>query len=219
FAQLTWRESLRDIEACLRAHSTKLYHLGIRGNVARNTLANANARRDWRIYCDFAQRLIGIARGLYAEEPLGIELKDTVYALDSTTIDLCLSVFSWAPFRSTKAAVKLHTLLDLGRNPRLSSLATASSTTSTSSTISCLNPAPSTSWTELISTSSVWPGSTTPAAFSLHAPSPTSEHSVATRTPLTEPRGSSATRPWCSRAFTRAKALNHRCAGSSSMTP
>ena len=113
FAQLTWRESLRDIEACLRAHSTKRYHLGIRGNVARNTLANANATRDWRIYCDFAQRLIGIARRLYAEEPLGIELKDTVYALDSTTIDLCLSVFSWAPFRSTKAAVKLHTLLDL----------------------------------------------------------------------------------------------------------
>jgi hypothetical protein len=113
FAQLTWRESLRDIEACLRAHSTKLYHLGIRGNVARNTLANANATRDWRIYCDFAQSLIGIARRLYAEEPLGIELKDTVYALDSTTIDLCLSVFSWAPFRSTKAAVKLHTLLDL----------------------------------------------------------------------------------------------------------
>jgi len=113
FAQLTWRESLRDIEACLRAHSTKLYHLGIRGNVARNTLANANATRDWRIYCDFAQHLIGIARRLYAEEPLGLELKDTVYALDSTTIDLCLSVFSWAPFRSTKAAVKLHTLLDL----------------------------------------------------------------------------------------------------------
>jgi hypothetical protein len=112
FAQLTWRESLRDIEACLRAHSTKLYHLGI-GNVARNTLANANATRDWRIYCAFAQHLIGIARRLYAEEPLGIELKDTVYALDSTTIDLCLSVFSWAPFRSTKAAVKLHTLLDL----------------------------------------------------------------------------------------------------------
>jgi hypothetical protein len=113
FAQLTWRESLRDIEACLRAHSSKLYHLGIRGNVARNTLANANASRDWRIYCDFAQSLIGIARRLYAEEPLGVELKDTVYALDSTTIDLCLSVFSWAPFRSTKAAVKLHTLLDL----------------------------------------------------------------------------------------------------------
>jgi len=113
FAQLTYRESLRDIEACLRAQRTKLYHLGIRGNVARNTLANANATRDWRMYCDFAQSLIAIARRLYAEEPLGIDLRDTVYALDSTTIDLCLSVFAWAPFRSTKAAVKLHTLLDL----------------------------------------------------------------------------------------------------------
>jgi Domain of unknown function (DUF4372)/Transposase DDE domain len=116
FAQLTYRESLRDIEACLRAQATKLYHMGLRGNIARNTLANANATRDWRIYCDFAQRLIGIARRLYAEEPLGIELKDTVYALDSTTIDLCLSMFPWAPFRSTKAAVKLHTLLDLRGN-------------------------------------------------------------------------------------------------------
>jgi hypothetical protein len=113
FAQLTYRESLRDIEACLRAQATKCYHMGLRGNVARNTLANANAVRDWRIYCDFAQSLIGIARRLYAEEPLGLELKETVYALDSTTIDLCLSVFAWAPFRSTKAAVKLHTLLDL----------------------------------------------------------------------------------------------------------
>ena len=113
FAQLTYRESLRDIEACLRAQSSKLYHLGIRSNIARNTLANANATRDWRIYCEFAQRLIGVARRLYADEPLGVELNDTVYALDSTTIDLCLSVFPWAPFRSTKAAVKLHTLLDL----------------------------------------------------------------------------------------------------------
>jgi Domain of unknown function (DUF4372)/Transposase DDE domain len=113
FAQLTYRESLRDIEACLRAQATKCYHMGLRGNVARNTLANANAVRDWRIYCEFAQSLIGIARRLYAEEPLGLELKETVYALDSTTIDLCLSVFAWAPFRSTKAAVKLHTLLDL----------------------------------------------------------------------------------------------------------
>ena len=113
FAQLTYRESLRDIEACLRAQASKLYHMGVRGNVARNTLANANATRDWRIYCDYAQSLIGIARRLYAEEPLGVELKDTVYALDSTTIDLCLSVFAWAPFRSTKAAIKLHTLLDL----------------------------------------------------------------------------------------------------------
>lgn len=116
FAQLTYRESLRDIEACLRAQSAKRYHLGFRSNVARNTLANANATRDWRMYCDFAQSLIGIARRLYADEPLGVDLRDTVYALDSTTIDLCLSVFPWAPFRSTKAAVKLHTLLDLRGN-------------------------------------------------------------------------------------------------------
>jgi len=116
FAQLTWRESLRDIEACLRAQSSKLYHLGFRSAIARNTLANANVVRDWRIYADFAQYLIGIARRLYADDPLAIELDDTVYALDSTTIDLCLSVFPWAPFRSTKAAVKLHTLLDLRGN-------------------------------------------------------------------------------------------------------
>ena len=116
FAQLTYRESLRDIEACLRTQSSKLYHLGFRSAVARNTLANANAVRDWRIYCDFAQSLIGIARRLYADEAFGLDLKDTVYALDATTIDLCLSVFPWAPFRSTKAAVKLHTLLDLRGN-------------------------------------------------------------------------------------------------------
>jgi hypothetical protein len=116
FAQLTYRESLRDIEACLRAHAEKLYHLGIRGGVARNTLANANVQRDWRIYADFAQRLIVVARRLYADEDLGIELKETVYALDTTTIDLCLSLFPWAPFRQTKAAVKLHTLLDLRGN-------------------------------------------------------------------------------------------------------
>ena len=116
FAQLTWRESLRDIEACLRAQSSKLYHLGFRSAIARNTLANANAVRDWRIYADFAQHLIGIARRLYADDPWVPELDETVYALDSTTIDLCLSVFAWAPFRSTKAAVKLHTLLDLRGN-------------------------------------------------------------------------------------------------------
>jgi DDE family transposase/uncharacterized protein DUF4372 len=116
FAQLTFRESLRDIEACLRAQSSKLYHLGIRSTVARNTLANANATRDWRIYRDFAQSLIAMARRLYANEPFGVDLKDTVYALDATTIDLCLSVFPWAPFRSTKAAIKLHTLLDLRGN-------------------------------------------------------------------------------------------------------
>ncbi len=116
FAQLTLRESLRDIEASLRVQSNRLYHLGIRSNISRNTLANANATRDWRIYADFAQSLIGMARKLYADEPFGVDLQDTVYALDTTTIDLCLSVFSWAPFRKAKAAIKLHTLLDLRGN-------------------------------------------------------------------------------------------------------
>lgn len=113
FAQLTYRESLRDIEACLRAQQNKLYHMGIGGGISRNTLANANEHRDWRIYAGFAQALIQTARKLYADEDLGLELDNTVYALDATTIDLCLSVFPWAHFRKTKAAVKLHTLLDL----------------------------------------------------------------------------------------------------------
>jgi hypothetical protein len=116
FAQLTYRESLRDIEACLRVAKPKLYHMGIRSNVSRNTLAHANENRDWRIYADFAQVLIKIARELYANEDFGLELKNAVYAFDSTTIDLCLSVFPWAKFRKTKAAVKLHTLLDLRGN-------------------------------------------------------------------------------------------------------
>ena len=116
FAQLTYRESLRDIEACLALQSGKLYHMGIRKPTKRSTLADANERRDWRIYADFAQRLIAQARKLYAGEDFGLDLSDSVYALDSTTIDLCLSVFPWALFRSTKAAVKMHTLLDLRGN-------------------------------------------------------------------------------------------------------
>ena len=116
FAQLTYRESLRDIEACLRAQQSKLYHMGISSNVSRNTLANANKVRDWRIYADFAQSLIHTARQLYIDEAFGVELDHTVYALDATTIDLCLSVFSWANFRQHKAAIKLHTLLDLRGN-------------------------------------------------------------------------------------------------------
>ena len=116
FAQLTYRESLRDIATCLRAQSAKLYHLGLRGTVARSTLADANEARDWRIYAEFAQHLIRIARRLYLDEPFGVDLKETVYALDSTTIDLCLSLFPWAPFQSTKAAIKLHTLIDLRGN-------------------------------------------------------------------------------------------------------
>jgi hypothetical protein len=116
FAQLTYRESLRDIEACLRSVGGKLYHMGFRGKVARSTLADANESRDWRIYADFAQVLIAIARPLYACDPIGIDLDQSVYALDSTTIDLCLSLFPWAKFREHKAAVKMHTLLDLHGN-------------------------------------------------------------------------------------------------------
>src|SRR2546421_8296252 len=113
FAQLTYRESLRDIEACLRAQQPKLYHMGFRGQVSRNTLAHANEHRDWRIYADFAQVLIAAARDIYRGESFGVELSQTVYALDSTTIDLCLSLFPWGKFRRRKSAVKLHTLLDL----------------------------------------------------------------------------------------------------------
>ena len=116
FAQLTYRESLRDIEVCLSAQDAKLYHMGFREPIRRSTLADANELRDWRIHADFAQRLIGQARALYASEDLGLDLSNTVYALDSTTIDLCLSVFPWAHFRTTKAAVKMHTLLDLRGN-------------------------------------------------------------------------------------------------------
>jgi len=116
FAQLTYRESLRDIETCLRAVGTKLYHMGIRGNISRNNLSNANRTRDWRIYADFAQILIAEARTLYADEDLGIDLDATVYALDASTIDLCLSMFPWAKFRKAKGAVKIHTLMNLQGN-------------------------------------------------------------------------------------------------------
>lgn len=116
FAQLAYRESLRYIEACLRAQNNKLYHMGIRGKVSRSTLAEVNEIRDWHIYADFAQHLIAVARKLYQKEPLAVELQNTVYALDATTIDLCLSIFLWAHFRKAKGAVRLHTLLDLRGN-------------------------------------------------------------------------------------------------------
>lgn len=116
FAQLTYRESLRDIQSCLRAAQYKLYHMGIHSRVSRNTLANANKVRNWRIYADLAQILITEAKGLYANDDFGVELENTVYALDSTTIDLCLSLFPWALFRKRKGAIKLHTLLDLRGN-------------------------------------------------------------------------------------------------------
>ena len=130
FAQFTQRESLRDIEACLRAREEKLYHMGFRGRVSRNTLAVANEKRDWRIYADFAQVLIHQARYLYCDEPLGSDLRNTIYALDSTTIDLCMSLFPWARFRRTKGAIKVHTLLDLrGSIPLSSRSLTAKCTT------------------------------------------------------------------------------------------
>src|SRR5262245_5759643 len=116
FAQLTYRESLRDIEACLRSAGTKLYHMGIRSRVARNTLANANQVRDWRIYADFGQTLIAIARQLYVGEAFAVDLQNTVYALDSTMVDLCLSLFPWAKYRKRDGAIKIHTLLDLRGN-------------------------------------------------------------------------------------------------------
>jgi hypothetical protein len=116
FAQLTYRESLRDIEACLRSMSGKLYHMGFRSRIARSTLADANETHDWRIFADFAQHLIGVARPLHAEDPMGVDLDHSLYALDSTTIDLCLSLFPWAKFRQHKSAVKMHTLLDLHGN-------------------------------------------------------------------------------------------------------
>ena len=113
FAQLTFRENLRDIEACLRSMQSKLYHMGVRGKVSRTTLARANENRDWRIYADFAQVLIHSARDLYSNDPFGLDLKETVYALDATIIDLSLSLFPWAKFRTTKSGIKVHTLLDL----------------------------------------------------------------------------------------------------------
>ena len=153
FAQLTYRESLRDIETCLSVHASKLYHMGFRQPVRRSTLADANERRDWRIHAALAQRLITQARTLYVDEELGLDLTNTVYALDSTTIALCLSVFPWAHFRTTKAAVKMHTLLDLRATFRvLSTSRMASCTTFMPSICSCRKPEPSTSWIVATST-------------------------------------------------------------------
>ncbi len=154
FAQLTFRESLRDIEACLRSVPEKLYHLGFRGYIARSTLADANETRDWRIYADFAQSLIHIARPMYASDPLGVDLDATVYALDSTTIDHCLSVFPWAHFRHQKAAVKMHTVLDLrGSIPLSLRFPMETIMTYTCWRRSSRNPERSMSWTAPILTS------------------------------------------------------------------
>jgi len=147
FAQITYRESLRDTEACLSAQSAKLYHMGLPRPVRRSTLADANETRDWRIYAELAQRLIAQAKWLYAGDDLEVDLPSTVYALDSTTIDLCLSVFPWAHFRSTKAVVKMHTLLDLrGNIPSFIHISTANCTMCMRSICCFPNLAPSTSW-------------------------------------------------------------------------
>jgi hypothetical protein len=157
YAQLTYRESLRDIEASLSAQSHTLYHMGFRETVHRSTLADANEHRDWRIYAEFAQRLIVRARQLYASESLGLDLDNTVYALDSTTIDLCLSIFPWAHFRSTKSAVKMHTLLDLrGNIPRFIHISEGK--LHDVHALDLQNPVPFTSWT---ADTSIFRGSTT----------------------------------------------------------
>jgi hypothetical protein len=190
FAQLTYRESLRDIEACLRAQAGKLYHMGIKSRVSRSTLADANESRDWRIYADFAQSLIAIARRLYAEDSFGVDLKDTVYALDASTIDLCLSVFAWAPFRSTKAAISCtRCWICAATSLRFSTSAMANCTTSTFWTCCCPSRVLSTSWTEDTSTSNGFIGCTRRKASLSPAPNPTSKPNVVIRIPSIEARG------------------------------
>jgi hypothetical protein len=188
FAQLSYRESLRDIETCLRAQHAKLYHLGIRGSVARSTLADANETRNWRIYAEFAQHLIGIARRLYINEPFGVDLKDTVYALDSTTIDLCLTLFPWAPFRSTKAAIKLHTLIDLRGNIP-SFIHISDGKWHDVNVLDELLPEPGAfyGWTGAISTSSACTDCISPGRSLSRARSPISKQSGATRMRSTAP--------------------------------
>ena len=174
FAQLTYRESLRDIETCLSAQAAKLYAMGFGDPVRRSTLADANEARDWRIYAELAQRLIVQARRLYTNEDLGFDLANTVYALDSTTIDLCLAVFPWAHFRTTKAAVKMHTLRICAATSRaLSTFLTASCTTSMPSTCCYRKRAPSTSWIAATSISPASMGCISPAPSSSPAPNRT----------------------------------------------
>ena len=187
FAQLTYRESLRDIEACLRAHSSKLYHMGLRGTVSRSVLADANERREWRIYAEFAQGLIRTAHRLYAQDCLAVNLAETVYALDATTIDLCLSVFPWAPFRSTKTATKLHTLLDLSGNIPTFLFISDGKLYEVNIWFSyCPSRGPSMSWIAATSTATAWVDSAKQAASLSLGPSPISKSSVATPTKSTK---------------------------------
>jgi Domain of unknown function (DUF4372) len=173
FAQLTYRESLRDIETCLSAQAAKLYAMGFGDPVRRSTLADANEARDWRIYAELAQRLIVQARRLYTNEDLGFDLANTVYALDSTTIDLCLAVFPWAHFRTTKAAVKMHTLLDLRGNIPSFIHVSDGKLHSTLSTCCSRKRAPSTSWIAATSISPASMGCISPAPSSSPAPNRT----------------------------------------------
>lgn len=207
FAQLTYRESLRDIEACLRSVGGKLYHMGFRNRVARSTLADANERHDWRIWSDFAQVLIGIARPLYASDPIGVELNSTLYALDSTTIDLCLSLFPWAKFRQHKAAVKLHTLLDLhGNIPTFISI-----TDGTVHDVNILERSTSSTAATSISRGCTSSLSVLPSLSS--APNPTSSSSGATLMRSTRAVASAPTTPSFLRRWNRPKPTLTRCAG------
>ena len=195
FAQLTYRESLRDIEACLRSLGAKLYHMGFCSQVARSTLADANESRDWRIYADFAQVLIRIARPLYVRDPIGVDLDQSLYALDSTTIDLCLSLFPWAKFRQRKAAVKMHTLLDLRGNIPTFIRITDGKVHDVNMTKSTPSPAPSTLWIEPTSISNASSCSPSARRSSSFVPRRTFSCSGVTRIPSTNPRACARIRP------------------------
>ncbi len=220
FAQLTYRESLRDIEVCLGAQTGKLYHMGIGAAVARSTLADANESRDWRIYFEFAQRLIVKARALYVGEDFGVELANTVYALDATTIDLCLSMFPWAPFRSTKAAVKLHTLLDLrGAIPTFIHISDGKMHDVNVLDLLLIEAGASTSWIGVTWTSSGFTRWIRREDSSSPAPSETSMGDGCTRHRWIAIRGSSAIRPSCSTASMPSSITPVTCAASAIAIP
>jgi hypothetical protein len=220
FAQLTYRESLRDIEACLHAQQTKLYHLGIRAAVSRSTLVDANEWRDWRIYADLAQAFIDIARRLYVDEPFGVDLDNTVYALDASTIDLCLSVFPWAPFRQTKAAVKLHTLLDLrGNIPTFIHLSDGK--LHDVSALDLLIPEPGAFYVMdrgYLDFARLYRLTLVGAFFVIRCPSPTSSSGGSTPSPPTRTPGS-AIRASCSPASILPSAMRRSCGASSTTRP
>src|SRR5512134_1532673 len=220
FAQLTYRDSLRDIETCLSVQASKLYHMGFRQPIRRATLADANEGRDWRMYAELAHRLIVHARKLYANEDLGLELSNTVYALDATTIDLCLSVFPWAHFRTTKAAVKMHTLLDL-RGSIPSFIHISDGKLHDVHALDMLMPEAG-AWTSWIAPMSISPASmpcTKPVPFSSRVPSRTWMLIASTRRRRIAPRVSFATRPSPWMATPPAGITPRICAASASRTP